>query len=209
MKLADRQKPRTYRQGARADAAAATASRIIDVFIARLMHQWFDEITLDQVAGDAGVTVQTVVRRFGGKEGLLAAAIEPFGDGVRATRGAHPRDIPGLARGLLEDYEKTGDAIIRLLALEPRYPAALAPALQVGRAGHRDWLAHALEEPLGRIDATRRRQALDALVIATDVYAWKLLRRDMGRSVPATQATMACMVRAILDEAVNTQGEES
>jgi AcrR family transcriptional regulator len=208
MKMGARQKPRAYRQGVRADAAEATARRIIDAFIARLMRQWFDETTLDQVAGDADVTVQTVVRRFGGKEGLLAAAIETFGKGVHASRGMNPQGLDGLARGLLEDYEKTGDAIVRLLALEPRYPAALTPALEVGRRGHREWVAGALEERLGRIDAARRRQVLDALVIATDVYTWKLLRRDMGRSIAATQATIARMVRAILDDNANTQGEE-
>src|SRR6266545_3349860 len=60
-------KPRRYTQGARAQAAEATALRIVDAFLTRLMKQWFDEITLDGVAEDAGVTVQTVVRRFGGK----------------------------------------------------------------------------------------------------------------------------------------------
>jgi hypothetical protein len=39
---------------------------------------------------------------------------------------------------------------------------------------------------------------LDALVIATDVYAWKLLRRDMGRSRDATAATIESMIRALL-----------
>ena len=56
---------RHYAQRARAQATEATARRIVDAFLARLMAQWFDEITLDRVAEDAGVTVQTVVRRFG------------------------------------------------------------------------------------------------------------------------------------------------
>ena len=65
---------RAYQQNARAESTEATGRRIVDAFLHRLMNHWFDEITLDQVAADAGVTVQTVVRRFGGKDGLLAKA---------------------------------------------------------------------------------------------------------------------------------------
>ena len=38
--------------------------------------------------------------------------------------------------------------------------------------------------------ALRDAVGADALVIVTDVYTWKLLRRDMGRSAAATQATL-------------------
>ena len=50
----------------------------------RLMTQWYDQITLDAVAEDAGVTVQTILRRFDGKDGLLANAVEAFGDRITA-----------------------------------------------------------------------------------------------------------------------------
>lgn len=44
---------RRYAQGARALSAEPTARRIIDAFLARLMSQWYDEITLDIIAADA------------------------------------------------------------------------------------------------------------------------------------------------------------
>ena len=46
--------------------------------------------------------------------------------------------------------------------------------------------------------APHRQAALDALVIATDVYTWKLLRRDMARSAAATEATMKGMIRSAI-----------
>src|SRR5215472_153231 len=97
---------RQYTQRARAEAAEATGRRIVEAFLARLMGQWFDEITLDQVAEDAGVTVQTVVRRFGGKEGLLASAAKAFGEQVEAQRVAPLGNIGLLVENLLGDYEK-------------------------------------------------------------------------------------------------------
>ena len=114
---------RSYHQIARAESTEATGRRIAEAFLARLMKQWLDEITLDRVAEDAGVTVQTVVRRFGGKEGLLSSATEIFGEQVEAQRATPPGDIDRLIENLLGDYERTGDAVIRLLALEERHPA--------------------------------------------------------------------------------------
>src|SRR3954470_13205998 len=114
---------RSYNQSARAQSTEATGQRILDAFLTRLMQQWFDEITLDRVAEDAGVTVQTVVRRFGGKEGLLASSVKTLSAQIDARR-ATPRDGDDVGRAvdnLVGDYERTGDALIRLLALEPRH----------------------------------------------------------------------------------------
>src|SRR3954471_22170031 len=80
--------PRPYRQSARADAAAATAQRILDAFVERAERQWMDEIRLDEIAAAGGVPVQTVIGRFGGKQGLLAAMAERFGEEVQARRAA-------------------------------------------------------------------------------------------------------------------------
>jgi AcrR family transcriptional regulator len=191
---------RPYAQTARAEAAEATGRRIIDAFLARLLAEWFDEITLDAVAGDAAVTVQTVIRRFGGKEGLLAAAIPVFGEQVKARRAAPPTAAASPRTAihcLLEDYELSGDAIIRLLALELRFPF-LTDVLQVGRTGHREWVGTAFAPALAGTPPAAREQTLDALVIATDVYTWKLLRRDMRRTREQAAAVLEALVRDIL-----------
>jgi AcrR family transcriptional regulator len=197
---------RRYRQAARAQAVEANGQRIVDAFLARLMTQWFDAITLDRVAADAGVTVQTVVRRFGGKEGLLARAVAVLTEQINARRSAPTGDVDRSVRNLIEDYEHTGDAVIRLLALEPRQPA-LEPVLALGRAEHRRWVAAVFADTLGTIRGAARQRVLDALVVATDVYVWKLLRRDMGRSAAATAATVRQLVDAAL-AAVADAGEK-
>jgi AcrR family transcriptional regulator len=191
--------PRRYVQRVRAQAAEATARRIVEAFLALLMEHWFDEITLDRVAENAGVTVQTVVRRFGGKDGLLADAVDTLATQINTRRAAPPGDVGRLVENLLADYEQTGDAVIRLLALEPRHPA-LKAALDFGRSEHRRWVSGVFAEPLGKLVATGRRRALDALVVATDVYTWKLLRRDMARSVTAATTTVVRLVHATLAE---------
>jgi AcrR family transcriptional regulator len=206
MKNASQARP--YRQTARAESTAATGRRIVNAFLKRLQEQWYDEIKLEQVAEDAGVTVQTVVRRFGGKAGLLAEAIRVMVRRAKERRATPPGDPERLIRNLVADYEQTGDTIIRLLALEQRH-AVLQEHLTHARCRHRDWIARAFADDLELLEARPRQSALDALVIATDVYTWKLLRRDMGRGVAETRDTIAGMIRSTLaahESAENTTG---
>jgi AcrR family transcriptional regulator len=191
--------PRHYIQRARAQSAEATARHIAGAFLELLMKQWFDEITLERVAQDAGVTVQTVVRRFGGKEGLLSSAVKTLAAQINARRAGPPGDLGRLVHNLIEDYEQTGDAVIRLLALEPRH-VDLKEVLNFGRAEHRRWVSTSFAEPLARLAEPARKAAVDALVIATDVYTWKLLRRDLARSVAAAATTMKLLIQAMLAE---------
>jgi hypothetical protein len=49
--------PRPYRQTARASAAEATGERILESVLRRVQEQWFEEVTLDVIAQDAGFDV--------------------------------------------------------------------------------------------------------------------------------------------------------
>ncbi len=194
---------RTYRQTSRADSAAATHQRILDAFEARARTGWMDEITLDEVARDAGVTVQTVIRRFGGKEGLLNALAEQMGRSIMQGRGVVATgDWRGHIQTAVADYEVTGDFVLRLLAQEERWPA-LKPALSVGRSGHRNLVVKVYEPWLGPLKQPDREQRIATLVTLTDVYVWRLLRRDQGLSVQTTTATMVDLVARLIGENAN------
>ena len=77
---------REYRQSARAAAAAQTATDILDAAFRLYWHTPIEELTLALVAENAGVTVQTVIRRFGSKDELIAALAERERDRVVASR---------------------------------------------------------------------------------------------------------------------------
>lgn len=188
---------RAYRQSARAAAAEATGERILDAFADHLRRQWFDEIRLEDVAQDAGVTIQTVIRRFGSKEGLLDAMHERLGGEIRQRREVAPGDIAGAIASIVEDYEKVGDLIMRTLAQEDRY-AAVRAMTDVGRAMHREWIGKAFEPWLERLAPDDRRRASDALVVAGDIYVWKLIRRDMQRPVAEYRALVEKLCAAAI-----------
>jgi hypothetical protein len=66
---------------------------------------------------------------------------------------------------------------------------ALQPLLALGRKGHREWVETMFQAP----------ELVPELVVATDVYSWKLLRRDQGLSREQTAAAIRHMVQAIID----------
>lgn len=180
---------RAYRLGARAESAAATHRAIGNAFIRFLRDRWFDEITLQDVAQAAGVTVQTVIRRYGGKQGLLEAATDWLAEDIGARRASPPDDIPAALDALMRDYEEIGDFLIRLLAQEERHPA-LKVLLDFGRGGHREWVALTFRRVLQSLPSAARKKRLALLVVATDVYTWKLLRRDQGFSPAVVKKLM-------------------
>ena len=197
---------RPYRQTARALAAEQNGTRIVDAFERRLREGWFDQITLEQVAQDAGVTVQTIIRRFGGKDGLLEAAWQRLDEEIQERRRAPAGDVRGAVRVIVADYEQIGDLVMRALAQEERHPAFKATN-DIGRAHHRDWIEEAFAPWLIGLPREARRRRVDALVAATDLYLWKLFRRDMGRPARHVESVMLDLVKGVIGPDVNIEGE--
>lgn len=186
---------RGYRMAARADAAARTADDVLAATAALWRERPLDEITLAMIAGRAGVSVRTVIRRFGSREGVVAACIEADATGIVRERGqAAAGDVEGALEILLAHYERDGDAVLRTLALEETVPEAQAVA-RAGREGHRAWCAHVFAPHLPSPADGAYGIRLDAFVAATDIYVWKLLRRDLRRSA----AEAGQVIRALVD----------
>jgi len=195
---------RPYRMKARAESAARTAREILDA-TAELWHrQPLDEITLQAIADEAGVTVQTVLRKFDSKKGVFDACIEREAAAIRAERDRTPEgDVGAALDTLLTHYERDGDAVVRTLRLEDRLEAARSITRR-GRSVHRRWCARVFAPFLPSPDDAGYRPRLDAFVAATDVYLWKLLRRDLKRSRTETRAGL----RTLLDGLVRTGREK-
>ena len=188
---------RPYRQVARAASTENTRDRVVAAFDAAMRCQPMDDITLDQIALAAGTTRQTVISLFGGKEGLIEAFVEKFAQGVKRRRVMQANASPRLvAAALFEDYEEIGDFVIRMLAQEERHPV-LSLWHNIGRATHRRWIVGSFEAALPP-EPNEREEIVTQLVIAGDVYTWKLLRRDMKLSIAAAQAIMTSMFSKLL-----------
>lgn len=184
---------------ARAAAAEATRERIVEAACAAFTSQWYEDVTVRAIAEDAGVALQTVLNHFRTKEELCAAGLERFGDRIGATRwSVDTDDLDGAIRLLLDDYERNGDTMLRTLAVEERIPAVRA-AVDRGRAGHLAWVELVFAGALTGLRGAARARRLAQLVAVTDVYTWKLLRRDRGLDPDQTVRAVRELVDALHD----------
>ena len=184
--------------GARADAARATAERILDAALEVFWEQPTASFSLEEVAQRAGVTKQTVLRRFGSRSQLFAAAAQREVARVEAERGdVEPGDASGAIRAIAAHYERIGDKVLRLLAEEGR-DRTLAAEAERGRVLHRRWCEGAFAPALEPLRGAERARRLAQLVAVTDVYTWKLLRRDAGLSRRQTELAMRELLEPLM-----------
>ena len=188
---------RPYVMKARAEASAATRERILAAARDLLVTHSFNEMTIEGIADRAETTVRTVLRIFASKEELFAEALHSLGELGHAA--IIPGDVTAMVSSTFDFYEKVGDTVIRWLADEPRLPA-MHEHLNLGRRHLRAWVAEAFASELKRRDPEARKQLQDALIIAFDVYTWKLLRRDFGLGRKAAQAVVESIVNALTRE---------
>ncbi len=183
---------------ARARAAEDTARRILEAALALMKQRAYDHFTVQEVAERAGVSLQTVLRRFGSKEGLLTTLLEHDAMGIRAERDqVPPGDVDEAVRILVAQYEEFGDAVMRNLNLEERLPDVRS-MLAYGRAMHREWVARTFAPFLPPPDAEAYDRRLALFIAATDVYVWKLLRRDFGLDASETERAIHDLLNGLI-----------
>jgi AcrR family transcriptional regulator len=192
---------RTYTMTARARAVEETRGRIIDACVALHGERPVTEIGLDDIAGRAGVSVQTVLRHFGSRAGLEEASFERAQQAVADERRTPVGDVGAAVHVIVDHYERRGDMALLMLAQET-HQDLMARITEQGKALHRTWVGEVFAPFLARADDAE--VLTDLLVVATDVYTWKLLRRDRGLSRDRTESRIRRLVDALLVPHVTT-----
>jgi len=143
--------------------------------------------------------VRTVLRHFGTRDGLFDAMFAAGRAAVEAERAAPVGDVHAALTALLDHYEHRGDFTAHLLGQEGSDPR-VDLLLSTGRRGHRRWVEGVFIPWLEVLPPSDAESLLDLLVVATDVYTWKLLRRDRGLSAADTHHRMRRLIDALLPE---------
>lgn len=196
--VTDMKTNRSYTMTARAESVQATRQRIIEALFELARDRMFPDISLDDVANRAGVSVQTVLRQFGSRAALIDANMEYAIARVRQERAAPAGDVDAAMKALLDHYEDRGNTALVMLAQESSDPQ-VGRITELGRQMHRDWVK-AVFAPLKPDVAT-----LDLLVVATDVYTWKLLRHDRRLSRTVTEQRMKSLVLAVVAAGISKE----
>lgn len=190
---------RQYRMTARAEAAEQTGERILDAMLRRYAETPYDQVRLEDVAADAGVTPQTVFRRFGSKPGLLVATVEREQAALARDRAAAMGESPqDTVRSLVRFYEHHGALILKLYAEAHQAPGVPELAAR-GRRYHVGWCREAFADELepGLDEATRTRR-LAQVVAVCDATTWRVLRVDGGLSPEQTEEAVLELLLPLL-----------
>jgi AcrR family transcriptional regulator len=190
---------RSYDMTARAAKAEATKTRIRACATELYLQRPIEDFTLEAVADRAETTVQTVLRAFGSKDELIYAALGDMAASGTFLKPVRPGDINAAVSAFFDIYEPIGDLVIERLSEERRRPA-LKPTLDKGRENHRDGVKAVFAPQLERLHGAARGQMLATLIVMTDVYVWKVLRRDMAMSRAAAEAIVVKMVNGVLEQ---------
>jgi AcrR family transcriptional regulator len=190
---------RPYRMQARAEATAATRESILDAAEAAFDELPINEITLAAIAKRADVSVQTVLRHFGNRDGLFVAALLHSAAKMGGDRDVEPNgDVEEIVGVLVDHYEGYGDRVLRWLSQEDREPA-LGLLSDVGRAYHLEWCKQAFSPTMKVLRGERRERRAFQLAALTDIYVWKILRRDRGLSPAQTKLAMREMIEPLME----------
>lgn len=191
-------KSRTYTMTERADRVDETRERIVRTARALFRERWYDEVTLGQIAEAGGVSHQTVLNHFKSKEGVFGAVLASAeAEAIALDSQSAAEDVDTAIRMLLQRYEQMGLENARFVVQEHRSPA-LREALERARAQHRAWVEQTFIAYLPSSGPARRRK-IAALVLGTEVMAWKAVRHDYGFSKADTAAAMTDAIKAIAE----------
>ena len=142
---------------------------------------------MNAIAAAAGVSHQTVLNHFESKEGVARAVAEVLKtETVDVRYSARPGDAADAVRVLVGEYERYRRRQ-RPVGGHRRTPGQPGAAPRRGA----DFAPGVDRAHVRRCAADRRLLAADASInaihVATDVYSWKLLRRDLGLSRSDTE----------------------
>jgi AcrR family transcriptional regulator len=177
----------------RAAQAEETRVRILEATL-RVMARGIASASIPAVAREAGVSIPTVYRHFGTKQGLLAAVYMHVVR--RATPGefAPPRTLDELRGGVRAIFEglDTSDDLARAAMASP----AAAEARRVGMPARLEFyrrLADAIAPELAQPDRARIARVLTILISSSALRLW---RDHLGSSVEDAADDIEWVIRA-------------
>jgi len=190
----------TYDSPLRREQAAETRHRVVVAARALFAERGSQATTIADIAGEAGVSPQTVYGTFGGKPGLVAALVDLIDRdsdvpalAERLLQSSDPREVLELAVRIPRSVvESSGDLIIALVGAAPTDEAAAA-ALAEGRKRHDAGLRRAVERlaELGALrDGVDIAEAAAVFATLTSDETFRLLGARHGWDLDACEKWM-------------------
>jgi AcrR family transcriptional regulator len=193
-------KKNAYDNSKRLLDAENTKMEIIKAFGTLWSSYSIKDITLEMIAKEAGVTTKTILRKFGSKNGLLNESLSYLATEIESERTlTKVGDIDKILEVLLTNYEKMGAAAIRTINLEPELEIARKIGAK-GRALHRDWCIQMFAPYLPTEQSVDYEIQLNSFIAATEIYLWKLMRKDLMLSKEKTFSIFKNIIEGLINK---------
>jgi AcrR family transcriptional regulator len=198
---------RSYTLKARAESAAETRRRIIEVTRELLARAPLENVSLPAIATGADVARSTVYAIFGSREGLMVAVAEDLlerGGFARIGQALRGPDVVrafetsmAVAMELYSQEEPVGQALLSLAAVD-RDAQSAAARLNLGRAQGMRRLAERMREQRVLRDDVTVEEAADVLWVITSFETYAQLRRGRGLTPQQVGERLLAMTRRTL-----------
>ena len=193
-------KKHTYDNSKRLIDAENTKIEIIKAFGTLWSSYSIKDITLEMVAKEAGVTTKTILRKFESKGGLTNESLSYLAAEIESERTlTRVGGIDDVLKALLSNYEKMGEAAIRTINLESELEIARQIGAK-GRAVHRDWCKRMFASYLPDVRSIDYEIQLTSFIAATEIYLWKLMRKDLKLSKQTTFLIFKNLVEGLINK---------
>ena len=197
-----------HRPNRREVAAAATREEVLRAARRLFVEHGYAATTINQVAAEAGVAVQTVYSSVGGKPALVLALNDLIDDesgvGPLAAEIAQTDDpevvLTNAVRLTRQLNERCGDVGRLLLAAGPSSPD-VAAAVTDGLARHRagaELFGRRLAELGGLRDGVSVEHATTSCAVMTSPENWRQLTVDFGWSYDRAEAWIIDSLRTLV-----------
>ncbi|SNX88382.1 TetR family transcriptional regulator [Streptomyces sp. TLI_55] len=199
---------RPYRNDKRAEAAAATRATILDTALRLFVRDGYAQVTIGDIAREAGTAVPTVYARTGGKSAILTVlmnrgvddpVVERTLEEVRSATDARTA-INAMAHGVRLDNERHLD-IVQVMITAAAVEHTVEEELHQVAAAYRQALG-VLAERLAELDALRpglsQERATDMLWFLFGLPSWRLFVAEHGWSWDETEHWLAQQAAAAL-----------
>ena len=179
----------SYKGSIQSEVRELTHQRILDAVRNLSLDFWLDEITLNQIADQANVCVQTLFRHFDSRDELIEESLENF---IHVIQDQRPdtRDVSvqSIVDILLNNYEQNGNWIFRLQSQEKRF-SGIAKWNRAWQETQLEWVQRNFAVYLQALSTINQQELEEILFSLTDVQFWKIYRHDLGKSFTMSRAS--------------------
>jgi AcrR family transcriptional regulator len=174
-----------------------TRELILRSVVEQLEQGELSEITMQDVARGAGVSLRTVYRHFPTREELLAAASEWIAEKVFSDPRI-PESLDEIVRRAGADMNSFDERpnLVRAMAVTRAGNAVRS----VRRVQRLEKLHRALAEVTGNLTATEQRQAEAVFGYLVNMLAWVTMRDENGFSGEQTSAALRWALETLVDD---------